>query len=420
MTKEIRRAIVLGAGASCSYRESPSGLRPPLAREIIPAYTNLPISENRFVLVGQLINYVRDTRGVDPSDFGTWAEDVELFFSEIDERICLVAGKILHGGKLSKDEFYSYQSLIGAYNQLIFLFASIFNEIQNGPISIPYYMLCQELQPNDAVLTFNWDTLLDRALWTTGKWSPSNGYLLSPEAIYDDGWKSPDTFPAPDSGPLYLKLHGSTNWLTAYHHPGVHHSTREKTTLSRYAMDKLYVFLSATREYPTYEGRYWGPYQPFSYCYYPPNIPAPRDDTLPGHVGVRFVVAPDLPEHAKHVIGETDVFSMPLIVPPVKNKQYQRYGNLFSALWGAAEQALSACSVLYLIGYSFPETDVATRDLFRIALGGNVALKKVVIVNPMPDRIEALLTNEFGLNSSIIEVRRQRFEVPFDRSKPLL
>ena len=281
-------------------------------------------------------------------------------------------------------------------------------------------MLCQELQPNDAILTFNWDTLLDRALWATGKWSPSNGYLLAPEAIYDDGWKTPDAFPVPDSVPLYLKLHGSTNWLTAYHTSGVHLKTKDKITLSRYAMDRLYVFLSATREYPTYERRYWGPYQPFSYCYYPPNIPAPRDDTSPGYLGIRIVVAPDLREHSKYVIDEKDTFSMPLIVPPVKNKQYQRYGNLFSVLWGVAEQALSLCDDLYLIGYSFPETDIASRDLFRIAIGCNTNLKKIIIINPMPDRIVALLTNDFGLNPSIIEVRRQKFEVPFDRSKPLL
>jgi hypothetical protein len=85
MPDSKKKVVVLGAGASASYSDSPTGLRPPLAREIIPAFQQLEISGNRLVLIGHIINYVRDTRGVDPIDFNSWNEDLEIFMTEIDE-----------------------------------------------------------------------------------------------------------------------------------------------------------------------------------------------------------------------------------------------------------------------------------------------------------------------------------------------
>ena len=127
MERKISRVIVLGAGASCSYIVSPTGYRPPLAREILSTYHKLAISENRYVLVGHLINYVRNTRGV-PEEFASWDEDLETFFSEIDEEVTKFTERIKSGEKLDGKEFVNYNITTGAYNQLILLFASIFNE----------------------------------------------------------------------------------------------------------------------------------------------------------------------------------------------------------------------------------------------------------------------------------------------------
>ena len=237
--RDISRVIVLGAGASCSYSESPTGLRTPLAREILRTYGKLDISDNRYVLVGHLINYVRDTRGVPPSEFGSWDEDLETFFSEVDEEVARYARKTKTAKKLQGEEFYRFNLSVGAYNQLIFLFASIFNEIQNGPLSIPYMLLASELDADDVIITFNWDTLLDRALLASGIWSPSNGYCIRPEGIFDDQWRYPDATDDIEDGPLYLKLHGSTNWLAPYH--SVHLTSGEEYSVSKYAMDKLFV-----------------------------------------------------------------------------------------------------------------------------------------------------------------------------------
>ncbi len=132
-----RRVLVLGAGASCSYNDSPTGQRPPLANQIISTYFQLNISENRYVLVGDIINYLRDTRGIAPQEFPTWNEDIERFLTEIDEEIVELASR-LKGKNLQKDEFLKIMRFQRVYRQLIFLFSSILNEIQNGPVSIPY------------------------------------------------------------------------------------------------------------------------------------------------------------------------------------------------------------------------------------------------------------------------------------------
>ncbi len=412
-----KRVLVLGAGASCSYNDSPTGQRPPLANQIISTYFQLNISENRYVLVGDIINYLRDTRGIAPQEFPTWNEDIERFLTEIDEEIVELASR-LKGKNLQKDEFLKIMRFQRVYRQLIFLFSSILNEIQNGPLSIPYGLLASELNEYDTCITFNWDTLLDRALDSTGRWSPVIGYAIKPESIFDDGWNDPETFDIKPGGPQYLKLHGSTNWLTPYQF--VDPSSGKGRTLSGYAIDKLFVFLKATRIYQTYENRCWGSYEPYSYCYYPPNLPSHRDDTPPGHTNIMAVVAPDLPEHAKITIGDKYVYSMPLIVPPVENKQYLRYGKIFFRLWEKARKALSECEELYVIGYSFPPTDTVSKNLFRESLLSNKNKKKVVIWNPYPESIENMFINDFGVKKQILHIKAERFDPLKSSVSPLL
>jgi hypothetical protein len=417
MIKSRKRVVVLGAGASCSYADSPTGQRPPLANEIIPAFFRLEISENRHVLVGNILNYVQQTRGIEPEDFRSWNSDIERFLTEIDQAIVALVPRII-ANSLTDAEFQALTLLQNTYNQLIFLFASILNEIQNGPVSIPYALLASELGPNDTCITFNWDTLLDRALASTGKWSPANGYAIEPDAIFDDGWQQSSAFESQSCGPQYLKLHGSTNWLTPHH--SIDFSTGRRRTLSSYAIDKLYIFLRATREYKTYEGRYWGPYEPYSYCYYPPDLPCQRDDTPHGYRSVRFVCAPDLPEHGKHMIDDKSVYSMPLIVPPVKDKQYLRYGKIFSLLWEKGSQALSECEELYVIGYSFPATDTVSKDLFRTALKKNRCKRRIVIWNPHAETLLDLFTKDFGVDRNLLYVNKERFDPLQCSTSPIL
>lgn len=399
-----KKVVILGAGASCSYRESPTGERPPLAKEIIPTFHKLSISENRYVLVGAIINYVRDMRGINPIEFASWSEDIEAVFSEIDETVTASALELQRGNR-NPSVIEKFSRSMMAYNQLVFLFSSILNEIQNGPVSIPYALLANELGSEDCIVTFNWDTLMDRALNASGKWSPSKGYCLKSESIYDDGWFNPDKFPCVNGCPQYIKLHGSTNWLVPLH--GIALSSGNPYSLNDDMLDKLYVFLKATRPYQTYKDRYWGSYEPFSYCYYPPNLPGYNKASKKGYKIIRIAPASDINE--AEAVEDSNIYSIPLIIPPIRNKQYGRYGKIFSELWTRAEKAISECQKLYVVGYSFPNTDLSVKEMFKRALT-LADIDQIIIINPSPERARDIFVNEFGNDPSKVTIIQDRFE----------
>lgn len=96
---------------------------------------------------------------------------------------------------------------------MIFLATHVLNEIQNGDIPADYTRFLCQLNGSETLLTFNWDTLLDRALFETGQWSPDDGYAVPFESILDGNWRAP--LQTHSLMPLH-KLHGSTNWLVNY------------------------------------------------------------------------------------------------------------------------------------------------------------------------------------------------------------
>src|SRR5439155_12975332 len=59
------------------------------------------------------------------------------------------------------------------------------------------------LTAGDTIVTFNWDILHEGALWSAGKWWPTDGYGFAPSNIPDSSTHSAVTA---------LKLHGSANW----------------------------------------------------------------------------------------------------------------------------------------------------------------------------------------------------------------
>ena len=78
---------LLGAGASHSYGESPTGVRPPLARGFFESYSALAIAEDLEVRVGSTVNHVRDTYGLPPEGFGLFEQDIEQFMTHLDIQV---------------------------------------------------------------------------------------------------------------------------------------------------------------------------------------------------------------------------------------------------------------------------------------------------------------------------------------------
>lgn len=95
-----------------------------------------------------------------------------------------------------------------------------FDDLRKGLISRAYLKeLLSDLKPGDTIITFNWDTLVERTLGELRMWSPIDGYGFSKELqISADTIRGPVTVPIPDneltpSDVHVLKLHGSFGWI---------------------------------------------------------------------------------------------------------------------------------------------------------------------------------------------------------------
>ena len=198
--------LLLGAGASKSYSHSPSGQQMPLARELFSTFCNLEISQHPWVLLQSIGTYLNIKHNLSIPEFFLANEDIEQFHSEVEEALI---NSIETGDNLTR------LVASAASVQLRFMFAFVLNEIQNGPVSNPHRYIARLLRPEDCVITFNWDTLLDRALSEETAWKSDSGYLEMPTKIYRNKWVEPS--PVSDwKGPYLLKLHGSTNWITSF------------------------------------------------------------------------------------------------------------------------------------------------------------------------------------------------------------
>jgi hypothetical protein len=192
------KAYLLGAGASRAYELSPTSQRMPLARDVFETFSKLDISSNQWVLIGDIVNHVSESRNIPPEAFGTFNEDIEEVFAEAEENLLAA---------INGDQNVEIILASRLVNQLIFLFASIVNEIQNGPISEAHQNLARTLSQDDRIITFNWDTLMDRALKAETSWRPDSGYHVLPHLIYRNGWVSPNA--GVDDAPLIAQ----TAWI---------------------------------------------------------------------------------------------------------------------------------------------------------------------------------------------------------------
>ncbi|MDA6066806.1 hypothetical protein OH214_06665 [Idiomarina abyssalis] len=390
--------ILLGAGASKSYADSPTGLRMPIARDFFSTFEQLKISENPWVLIDGLLDYVMHVKSENPLDFLRSNIDIEELYTEIEENLNLYKGK-----DATIERIRAFKS----YTQLVFIFSAVLNEIQNGSISKPHRQLAKKIKPDDVVVTFNWDTLMDRALKSETEWETDEGYGFNPKSIYREGWVAP--VQKERSAPELIKLHGSVNWLSS--HPI---SPEEDIELTQEAApDTVWVYESARKPYSCFAGRYMGGYEELSYGYYPPNIlddPGKKIDD--GYVLVRARVKfPWVPEGTSDNSG---LVSIPLIIPPVKEKNYHRYGTLFEDLWRNAQTGIENASHIIIIGYSFPRTDLKSNKLFLDAFLNRKDIPFVTILDPAPELIAEKFKMEFGIPESHLRVFKEYFSEKTD------
>ena len=194
MNLPYSRLFILGAGFS-----KPAGL--PLARELL----QLVRKE-----VKSYFEWVGGWEGTLEREICEWT----LLYPGMPvdlERVLAYSHRKHYLRLLGSDEYFEHgsRSIVAARKaiQQILMAAT-----PSGPPPL-YRTFARILSPNDLVLTFNYDTLLEQALDDVVK-----PYTLTPE-----WWLSRDT---PESGQEYvdlLKLHGSVDWYTRqYHDDAIH------------------------------------------------------------------------------------------------------------------------------------------------------------------------------------------------------
>lgn len=402
----MKLVILLRAGASKSYDASKTKQRMPIANDFFKTFNKLSISENTWVLIGSIIEYVRIYRNIFLENFHNYNEVIEDLHSEIQEKLYDILIKnrtsFLGDANTSEVEFMDNFTIYKAYFELVFLFVSVINEIQNGEVSESHINLAKQLTKNDTIITFNWDTLMDRALDETTDWNPDNGYLVRPKYIYKDKWDIPEEDEMKNY-PYLLKLHGSSNWLTSHPIPenGVLVPTQEQS------IKDFCVNVNNNSPYSCYKGRYSEGYENYSYGYYPVNLPLEGKSAPEGMLFVSSSFkSPFMKEPTS---SDKGLVSIPLIIPPVKKKEYNSFGNLFTSLWEKAEKELSEASEIYIIGYSFPKTDYRSSELFKKAFLKRTNMPKIIIVNPNPELIVERFKYDFGITNDNLTIIKDYF-----------
>jgi len=142
-------------------------------------------------------------------------------------------------------------------------------------------------------------------------------------------------------------------------------------------------------------------YRNFTYGYYPPNIPG-KENIPDDYVRSRIILRNGMNKRGN--APETGIVSMPLIIPPIRDKEYDKYGELFKSIWNSAYLSLIETDRIFLIGYSFPPTDTATIELFINAFMNRKKMPEIIVINPFPKDIVEIIKMRFGIADEFIHV----------------
>ncbi len=323
--------VILGAGATrgASFVSGLSGALPPLDSDFFTQAQRLSSGKPEG-LVGDLIEMTTKTFGLD------FNLTMEGFLTRVEQLSNVFKDYRFQGRPGSNP----YQEMRGKFLQVL---AAVLDEsLERAPRCSHHAAVVEALAPTDAILSFNYDWVVDHTLKTVGgdRWNPRTGYGVN---VYIRGSKGKGTqyWAAdgksgkkryPRSSITLLKMHGAMNWF-----------------------------------------------------------PVPGDDE-----NKRL----ELRQRWWHQKGDLQFE----IAPPEWNKPIR--SGIYKRIWRTARKRVKATKALIFIGYSLPETDLPAQALFMVdADHGAPALDLLVTVNPDPEarrRIRRTLLRRLGHRTRVM------------------
>jgi hypothetical protein len=200
----------------------------------------------------------------------------------------------------------------------------------------------RKLCSGDMVITFNYDSTLERILLQQGRWSPRDGYGF--EVVFQRSDSKEAVVEQRKSQITILHLHGAVGW---------------------------YRRQAVKPGYPLPSGGGWLPEEA--------HTPAPLDTAVSldpeflRDLGIDAVDAclPAPPPDERQILVHPSFF---------KDFELEEHGRTtpFIKLWKKAAELLRKAEQIFVVGYSLPAADSAALTLLLT----NCARKKVTIVNP--------------------------------------
>ena len=173
----------------------------------------------------------------------------------------------------------------------------------------------------DVFITFNYDALLERALYSLCRWSPSDGYGFNVDFKEIEQWKKHEPAALGESAVKVLKLHGSVGWYI--------NNSNNKIFLNR--------------------GRFLQNFIP----------------------GIRDNAELDYPPDQNDI----PVVMEPSFIKPIEQKELLN-------IWDEARRMLERAKEVFILGYSMPQADASAQNLIVHSLRANAGQQKITIVNP--------------------------------------
>lgn len=350
---------LLGAGINRGIVD-PHGVRPPLSRDLFkqalrhPKYASMRPLGPLFALIEKY--WHRSVDQLKEDDF-----DLEECFTFVQLKARQVSASETHEGPF---QWFLIEEL------LLQLLCGVLNECSPWAIrSEPFAAFGRAIfDQNAAVLTFNYDNLLEEAIERA---SPSTHHLITlPHPQHDDGVTATDA-------EIKFAWH-QWNSRLAYR------IRFDEVALRRPGNTKI---VDGTRYYSLVETQAPTPaflklhgsigwYQRTGHFVDGSPLRASDDARSNNTVLTHSSVRPGLPDMD---LADGEVLQ-PLIITPALNKPYDRH-PFFGILWSEALAELRDCKRLIVAGYSFPPTDFEVRRLFREVFS-LWNLDELCIVNP--------------------------------------